>query len=502
MPTHDVVAASTDPVSQLIVGATLVLLFALLTLEKAHRVLIALGAVSLLWAVSYLTPYRLLSFDAAQAALDLNVLLLLAGMMAVVGVLKATGVFEWSVGRLLGERAASPALVLSLLVWATGIASAFLDNVTTVIFVTPIAWGVAQRLGVDARAFVLPVIMAANIGGAATLIGDPPNIMVGSAASLPFTAFLVTVAPPVLVMMVVLDLMMRWRYRGLWRQAASAGPAGAPAAVITDPRLLRGMAWISAGILVGFLTHGLTGMPAAVPAVIGAAAALILQDTLYLRTHRPSLEERRHGILSILEHEIEWPTLVFFALLFMVVGAAVNTGVIGTLATALRTAIVEGSAAFELGPMGTMLFAAILILWVAGILSALVDNIPFVAVSIPIVADLNTTLAADSTVLWWALALGACLGGNGTPIGASANVTTLDLAARRGVRISFRDYLGVGVPVLLVTLMLASAWLVGYVRLGNAAAAGMSLALAVVVLAVRWLWRGPNDRGPNDGGPR
>lgn len=489
MPTH-ALAATTDPVSQAIVGATLILLFALMTIEKAHRVLVALGAVSLLWAVSYLTPYRLLSLDAAQAALDLNVLLLLAGMMAVVGVLKATGVFEWSVHRLLGDRPANPATVFSLLIWFTGIASAFLDNVTTVIFVTPIAIGVATRLGRDPRVLLLPVIMAANIGGAATLIGDPPNIMVGSAAALPFLAFLVTVAPPVLVMMVTLDAMLRWRHRTVLSGRVPPPTDGAPLAVIADPRLLRAMAWISGGILLGFLTHGFTGMPAAVPAVIGAAAALVVQDVYYLRAHRPSLEERRHGILAILEHEIEWPTLVFFALLFMVVGAAVDTDLIGTLARGLQLGILDGSAALGLGQTATLLFAALLILWVAAILSSLVDNIPFVAVSIPIVAELNATLGATSAVLWWALALGACLGGNGTPIGASANVTTLDLAARRGVRIAFREYLATGIPVLLATLVIASLWLVAYVRLGNSVAAVASLVLVAVGVGVRLLRTG------------
>lgn len=489
MPTHDIVA-TTDPVSQVIVAAHLVILFVLLTLEQAHRVLVALGAVATLWAFTYLTQYKLLSFEAAHTAIDLNVLLLLAGMMAVVGLLKATGVFEVGVSRLLGDRPARPAVILTLLIWATGVASAFLDNVTTVIFVTPIALSVATRLGLDPKVLLLPVIMAANIGGAATLIGDPPNIMVGSAAELPFTAFLVTVAPPVLVMMLVLDAMVRWRHRRVLHQAIVPVAHDGPPPQVTDPRLLRGMLAISAGILIGFMTHGITGMPAAVPAVIGAAAALVLQDTLYLRTHQPSEEERRHGILSILEHEIEWPTLVFFALLFMVVGAAVDTGLIGSLAHALQRGILEGSAALDLGDTGTVLFAALLILWVAGILSALVDNIPFVAVSIPIVADLNGTLAIGGAVLWWALALGACLGGNGTPIGASANVTTLDLAARRGVRISFREYLATGVPVLLATLGLASLWLVAYVRMGNAVAAGASLAVVAAGLAWRLIRRG------------
>ncbi len=248
------------------------------------------------------------------------------------------------------------------------------------------------------------------------------------------------------------------------------------------------MGWVSAGILVGFLTHGMTGMPAAVPAVVGAAAALVLQDVLYLRDHQPSEEERQHGILAILEHDVEWPTLVFFAMLFITVGAAVNTGLIESLAHGLEAGIVDGSAALGLDDTGTLLFAGLLILWVAGILSALIDNIPFVAVSIPIVADLGGTLGDPSAALWWALALGACLGGNGTPIGASANVTTLDLAARRGVRISFREYLGVGVPVLLITLMIASLWLAAYVELSPAIATTVSLAAFVIALGFRLGW--------------
>ncbi len=479
--------ATTDAVSQALVGGTLVLLFVLLTLEKTHRVLLALVAVSLLWIVTYLTPYHLISFEAAHGALDLNVLFLLAGMMAVVGVLKATGVFEWAVGRLLGGGPTNPATVLSVLLWTTGIASAFLDNVTTVIFLTPIAVGVASRLGLDPRVYLLPVIMASNIGGAATLIGDPPNIMVGSAAHLPFTAFLANVAPPVLLMMVLLDAMARWRYR---RELVAAPGDGAadPVPPITDRTLLRGMGWVCAGILVGFLTHGMTGMPAAVPAVVGAAAALVLQDVLYLRHHQPSDEERQHGILAVLEHDVEWPTLVFFAMLFIVVGAAVSTGLIETLARGLQTGIVQGSTALGLDDTGTLLFAALLILWVAGILSALIDNIPFVAVSIPIVADLGGVLDDRTAALWWALALGACLGGNGTPIGASANVTTLDLAARRGVRISFREYLAVGVPVLLVSLVIGSLWLAAYVQLAPAMATRLSLAAFAVALVFRFGW--------------
>jgi Na+/H+ antiporter NhaD/arsenite permease-like protein len=479
---HPTLGATTDPISQGIVAAALVALFVLLTLEKAHRVLLALAMVSLLWGISYLSPWRLVTLESAQAALDLNVLLLLAGMMAVVGVLKATGVFEWAVARLLAGRAGRPLVVMVILMWVTGLASAFLDNVTTVIFVAPIALGVAGRLDIDAKALLLPVVMAANIGGTATLVGDPPNIMVGSAAGLTFLDFIFTVAPPVLVMMVGLEISMRRRYRGALKERVEPGDlASGPAPEITNRPLLIGMCWISAAVLLGFLAHGFTGMPAAVPAIIGAALALVLQDWLYLRNHRPSGDERRHGILAVIEHEIEWPTLVFFALLFILVGAAVDTGLIGSIAAGMVTAINAGSEAMGLGANGTLVFAALLVLWVAGVTSALIDNIPFVAVSIPIIATLNPAIAPDSNVLWWALALGACLGGNGSPIGASANVTTLDLAARRGYNITFREFLSVGVPVVLLSLFTASSWVILYVEFGNAVAASSSIAAAAVL---------------------
>jgi Na+/H+ antiporter NhaD/arsenite permease-like protein len=295
-----------------------------------------------------------------------------------------------------------------------------------------------------------------------------------------------TVAPPVLLMMVGLEWLMRRRYGATLRADPSlASVTALPVPPIADRRLLAGMGWIGGGVLLGFLAHGVTGMPAAVPATIGAAAALLLQDILYLRSHKPSADERRHGILGILDHEIEWPTLVFFALLFIIVGAAVNTGLIGALAHALERGILAGRDAFGLGEAGTLVFAAILVLWVAAIMSALIDNIPFVAVSIPIVASLTTGLANGNAILWWALALGACLGGNGTPIGASANVTTLDVAARRGVRITFREFLEVGVPVVALTLLTASAWIVGYVMLGNRVMAPLSLGAALLLWLVR-----------------
>lgn len=485
---HDTALASTtDAVSQLLVAGLLFALFTVLALEKAHRVLVALGAVAATWGISYLTPYRLLTLEGAQRALDVNVLLLLAAMMALVGVLKSTGVFAWAVDGIVDRFDGQPVRAIAALWWFTAIASAFADNVTTVIFVTPIVLAIIKRLELPALPVLLPMVMAANIGGTATLIGDPPNIMIGSGAGLSFLDFLKELTIPTMVMMCALH----WWGAGRLRRALAGRPLAAATmnvdeVRITDPGLLRWMVAISVVVLVGFVTHGVTGMPAAVPAVLGAAVALIVQDVRYLRTHRPSHEERTHGILHVLETEIEWPTLTFFVFLFILVGAAVDTGLIATLAGALEGAILRGRDLFGLSDQGTMLFAAFLVLWVAGVLSAVMDNIPFVAVSIPIVGALGVALPGDGRVLWWALSLGACLGGNGTPIGASANVTTLGLAERAGIRITFREFMGTGIPVMVFTLLVSSAFLTGYVALGSSEVAWVGGGVLAVALVALW----------------
>jgi len=370
------------------------------------------------------------------------------------------------VSHLLQRAGGQPSVIQRSVAWFTGILSAFADNVTTVIFVTPMAGQMARQTGVRPVAYLLPMIMAANIGGTATLIGDPPNIMIGSGAGLSFLDFLMDLTVPVLFMMLALERYASRTYRADLAAAPAATPTMA-APAIRDPLLLRWGLVITAGVFLGFLTHTLTGMPVAVPAVLGAALLLVIQDILYLRANRPTPHERAHGILHIIEKDIEWPTLAFFLFLFIAVGAAVETGLIDTLASGLIATVNLGAREFRLSEPGTLLFAALLICWVSGILSAFIDNIPYVAVSIPLVSRLIAELPGNGDVLWWALALGACLGGNGTLVGASANVTAVGLAEKNGTRIGFTEFMRFGMPVMAMTLAIGSVFLASFIFAGQ-----------------------------------
>ncbi|MFO1077227.1 MAG: SLC13 family permease [Planctomycetota bacterium] len=487
--------STTDPVSQTIVGALIVAIFVLLTVEAAHRVLVVFAATALVWMITYLTPYHLISFEDGWHAVDVNVLVLLGSMMAVVGVLKQTGFFAWAVAKMLNRAAGQPRRIQALVGWFTAVTSAFLDNVTTVIFVTPMAIGMSKKLSIRPAAILLPMVIASNVGGTATLIGDPPNIMIGSGAHLSFLDFIMALTAPILVTMVA----MQWFSARCYRHdlAPSTGdyvpePVPAPA----DPVLLRWMLAICAFVLLGFFTHTLTGMPASVPALIGAAAALVVQDRLYLRTHKPTVHERKHGILHVIEREIEWPTLSFFFFLFIVVGAAVETGLIASIAHGLEWTIDRASKAMSLGDTGTVLFAALLICWVSAFLSAFIDNIPYVAVSIPIIAELTHKLPGETSVLWWSLALGACLGGNGTAVGASANVTTIGLAEKQGIRIGFAEFMRFGMPAMVITVAISSLFLTAHVFLGEQMARYIGWAVAVPLVLITFLSGGPAKRSP------
>jgi Na+/H+ antiporter NhaD/arsenite permease-like protein len=407
--------------------------YVLIATEWVHRVVVALAGASLMLLFRIVDAHD--AFHSQELGVDWNVILLLTGMMIIVGVLRQTGLFEylaiWAARRSRGR----PFVVLVLLIVITAVASALLDNVTTILLVAPVTVLIAERFGVPAAPFLVAEVLASNIGGTATLIGDPPNIIIGSAAGLSYTDFLVNLAPLVVVLLVVFIAMSRW----LFRDALHFRPERVDEVLGLDPKetLVGGTLLPKALAVLGVvtLTFGLQEVLHYEPSVV----ALLGAGTLLLIAPNQLQEATQ---------EIEWGTLLFFIGLFVMVGALVKIGVIEDLARVVVD--VTG---------GNLLLATVLLVLVSAVLSAIVDNIPYVATMVPIVATLSAELPGDTTVLWWALAIGADLGGNATSIGASANVVALGVAERSGFKVRFSQFLAYGVPTVIVTLSISLAYL-------------------------------------------
>jgi Na+/H+ antiporter NhaD/arsenite permease-like protein len=414
-----------------------VVAYVLLATEWVHRTAVVLGGAAVMLVL------RITDADAAlfsaDTGIDWNVIFLLLGMMMIVSVLRRTGVFEyvaiWAAKRARGR----PYRLMVLLAVITAVASALLDNVTTVLLIAPVTFVVCRRLGLPAAPYLIAEVMASNIGGAATLVGDPPNIIIAGRAGLTFNDFLIHLAPLVVVLMVVFCLACRWLFRSAFRydpDRAAAVMALNERDAITDLRLLTQGLMVLAVVLAGFVLHPVLHYEPSVVALLGAGLLVAV-------TRIPT----KHAL-----EEVEWPTLVFFAGLFVMVGGLVEVGVIDHLAHTATTAT-EG----RLG------LATMVLLWASAALSALVDNIPYVAAASPVVADMTAEMTADGAanprVLWWSLALGADLGGNATAIGASANVVALGVAARHGQPISFWEFTRYGLLVTALTVTLAMPYL-------------------------------------------
>jgi Na+/H+ antiporter NhaD/arsenite permease-like protein len=412
--------------------------YILIATERIHRVAAALGGAAFMVLLGVVDAET--AFFSEETGVDWNVIFLLLGMMIIVSVLKQTGVFDfvaiWAAKRARGK----PYPVMVLLVLITALASALLDNVTTVLLIAPVTLLVCERLGVPPVPFLIAEVLASNIGGTATLIGDPPNIIIASRADLSFNDFLVNLAPIVLVLLVVFVLMCRVLFRSAFRydeERVAAVMDLDEREVIRDKSLLIRSLVVLAGVLVGFVSHSALHLEPSIIALLGAGvlvAVARLEPEDYLA-------------------EVEWPTLVFFMGLFVMVGALVEVGVIEKLGEQLTDAVGDD-----------YFLAASVLLWGSALLSGIVDNIPYVATMTPLVQDLvdaggGTTQA---NALWWALALGADLGGNATAVGASANVVVLGIAARNGHPISFWQFTRYGLVVAFVTI--AIAWPYLYLR--------------------------------------
>jgi Na+/H+ antiporter NhaD/arsenite permease-like protein len=419
--------------SDVIAIAIFVGAYVLIATEWVHRVVVALAGAGLMLLFKIVDAND--AFHSEELGIDWNVVFLLLGMMIVIGVLRQTGLFEylaiWSAKRARGR----PLHIMILLVVITAVASALLDNVTTVLLIAPVTVLVAERIGVSPVPLLLAEVFASNIGGTATLVGDPPNIIIGSAAGLSYLDFLVHLGPIVVVLLVVFSFQARW----MFRREVTFQPQRVSELMQLDerealsPGSLLPKALVVLGVVtLAFVLQGPLGYDPSVVALLGAGVLLLIargDRVEYLR-------------------DIEWTTLVFFIGLFIMVGGLVKTGVIEELADRL----------VELTD-GRLFLATAVLLIGSAVLSALVDNIPYVATMVPIVGTLAAAIPGDTTVLWWALALGADLGGNATSIGASANVVVLGVAERSGHPIRFSRFLRHGVPVSAVSLTLALAYL-------------------------------------------
>ena len=417
---------------ELLAGTIFIGIYALIVTEKIHRTLAALLGASLVILL------KLVDQQEAFASVDFNVIFLLAGMMIIANVMAKTGIFQWIAVEAVRRAEGQPYRLLLLTSVITAVVSAFLDNVTTVVLLTPITFFVAQRLGTSPVPFLISQVIASNIGGTATLIGDPPNIIIGSQMGKDFNDFLLNLAPVATAALVVYLLLARWLFRDELRAATSALEAEDIARLVAEERrilnvpLMRISLVVMGFTILGFLFSRVLGLEGATIAMTGAVVLMIVA------------REDVHEIFNT----VEWPTLFFFIGLFILVGAVVKAGIISDLATAVLAST-----------GGRTDLAALAVLWMSGFISAIVDNIPYTVTMVPLIQELGHNV--DREPLIWALALGANLGGNATVVGASANVVVASMSEARGHPITFAHYLRYGVPATLATMAVATVdiWL-------------------------------------------
>ena len=396
--------------------------------EKVHRALVAILGGSLLIVLHVIT------FDQAMGHLDFNTLGVLLGMMMFVSVVKLSGIFEFLAVKCAHIAQGDPWRLMMLFAILTACLSALLDNVTTVLLIGPMTLTMCKLLDLDPVPFFIVEILSSNIGGTATMIGDPPNIMIGSAAGFSFFVFIMVDAPAVVIIMVAILVVFYFIYGR--KMVVSAGQRAAimemdPTSYIKKPRLLKMSVVVTIIVMAGFMLHGFLHIESCIIA-LGAAAILLLISG--------------ENIEAAL-HDVEWTTLAFFAGLFMIVGAMTETGVIGIVANWL----------IEI-THGEMFMAMMVLLFGSALISAFLDNIPFVATMIPILLAMEGS-GMDVTPLWWAVSLGACLGGNGSLIGASANVVLSDVSKKAGYEITFIHFLKVGFPIMCLTVVIAAVYM-------------------------------------------
>jgi len=419
------------------------IVFVAISLRWMHETAAALLGAVAVWLVHYVggalfPALHFLSFEQSMLFVDWNVIFLILGMMIFMAMFSETGVFNWLAFRAFRLARGNAWLLGMALLLLTGVVSAFLNDVTAILLLVPLSIEIAQTVGIHPFAYVIPEVLASNIGGAATIIGDPPSTIVGSHLGLSFVEYMVNMTPIALLCMIpllVLTTLLYWReFKGARERLSPTLVAKLEAdARITDRALLIKTGLVGALTLVLFLTGDFFGMPPSVIALTGAA--------ILVAWVRPDM----HRMLR----EVDWTTLVFFIGIFVVVGGLEESGVISWLAGLI------GDLAGE-----DLVLASILMTWIPGVASGVVANIPFTVAALPIADYLTATIpGATNGVLYWALILGADLGGNATYLGSAPNIVAVGLLAQAGYRLSFGRFMRDGVPLTLVTLVLATLWL-------------------------------------------
>ena len=414
-------------------GIVFVLMYAVIVSEKIHRTVAAMiGAILLMLA-------GVLSQETALHHVDFNTLGLLVGMMILVSVTSQTGLFDYVAVKAAKTAKAEPRRLLIYLGLITAIFSAFLDNVTTVLLMVPVTFSITLKLKVKVVPFLLTQIIASNIGGTATLIGDPPNIMIGMAVKeLDFVAFLVNLAPIALLNLILVLFVMDVLYRKSLKtqpELQAKIMAMDERKSLTNMSLLYRCLFVLVLVILGFFTHSITHIESSLIALTGGFFILLLAG----------------GSSKVVEtalRKVEWPTIFFFIGLFIAVGGLIETGLINDMATK-AVALTAGD----------VTMTSLLVLWLSALVSSVLDNIPFVATMIPLIENMGQMGVTNLEPAWWSLALGACLGGNGTLVGASANLIVAAMAAERGAKITFMSYMKVGFGVMLMTIVVSTIYI-------------------------------------------
>ena len=409
-----------------------VLMYMLIVSEKVHRTIVAMmGAIIMIIA-------GIMPVDTALHHIDFNTLGLLIGMMILVSVTAKTGLFDYVAIKTAKAAKAQPRRLLIYLGIITAVFSAFLDNVTTVLLMVPVTFAITNKLHIPVVPFLLTQILASNVGGTATLIGDPPNIMIGSAVKeLTFVAFIENLTPVVILCMVAVLFVMNVLYR---KQMVTKPELQAEimqmdeTSSLKDRKLLARSLFVLGLTILGFFTHSFTHIESSVIALFGAFLLLVLEGG------------SQHAV-DFSMRKVEWATIFFFIGLFVAVGGLSETGVIRDLATK-AVALTEGD----------VTKTSLLVLWLSALVSSVLDNIPFVATMIPLIQNMGAMGVDNLEPVWWSLSLGACLGGNGTLVGASANLIVAGMAADRGVKISFLNYFKISFPIMIMTIAISTIY--------------------------------------------